>query len=137
MARTPGHGPHAHVTLRADALHTASSSQLAAGAALANATAVYHVVQIHGSAKVAVRLKASVAGALDLEPIRHWEWNAESDPDGSTASAYTTGLPTQVAVSANTEALIEYTCKGEAMVRIKFVPSAGPGTVTYCDISQV
>lgn len=50
---------------------------------------------------------------------------------------YTTGNPTQVPVTAATEALISAPCKGEGYAIVKFGGLVGAGTITYCDVSML
>jgi hypothetical protein len=99
---------------------------LAVAASLSNGVAVDEYVAVSGSARVRARIKATAAGALDMT-FGYFKDDA--------FTAYTTGNPTQVAVSANTEAKIESDTYGEAYVRIRYTPSAN-GAVTFADVCQ-
>lgn len=107
------------------------SGDLAVGASLSNGVVVDEIVPIAGSARLRVRFKASAAGALDVVLMGP---NTNTDTEGGTQ--YSTGNPTQVAVSANTEAKIDVDLYGESWALIKYTPS-GSGTITYVDVSQV
>lgn len=100
---------------------------LAASAAVVNATPVSEYVQVAGSARVRARIKTSGAGTLDL---------TFGFFVNDVFTAYATGNPAQVAVSAATEAKIESDTYGESWCKVTFTPSAN-GTVTFCDVSQL
>lgn len=115
------------------------TGQLAVAAAFINTGILWELVPCLGSEKVSVRLKtASAGGALDLFPC-----GPDVDPlqpkgvAGVLATlagtVYVTSLPTQVAIVTATENVIEYTCKGENFLLVKFTGS-GTGTITYCDV---
>ena len=83
--------------------------QLAAGAATSNGGILYELIPVRGSARVRVRIKtASNGGTLDLFFVGP-DFNQQQAEDGVaygslTGTIYTTGNPTQVAVTAGTEA---------------------------------
>ncbi len=96
---------------------------LAAGAAVSSGNAVNELRACAGVARGRVRLKASVAGTLEVR---------FAGPDEG-ATVYTTPAAVSAAVVANTEQMIEFAPFGEAFLQIRFTPSAN-GTITYCDI---
>lgn len=104
------------------------TGNLAVGAATANTVAISEDVPIAGAAKVKARIKVTNTGTLDMTFGFY-------NPAG-VFTAYTTGNPTQVAVSANTEAQISSDTYGEDYVRVTFTGTA-TGAITYCDVSQV
>lgn len=120
---------------------TYRSLGLAAGKATANGQVNYEVIPVSGCSTVSVRLKtATNGGTLDLFGVGP-DFNPDQGIADNTAYAsltgtiYTTGNPSQVAITAGTEAIITYTCKGESYLVIKFSGTVGAGTITYCDVS--
>lgn len=115
---------------------------LAAGTATSNGGVLYEVIPLRGSARVRVRIKtATNGGTLDLLFVGP-DFNQQQGVDAVafaslTGTVYTTGNPTQVAVTAATEATIVSDCYGEGYAIVKFTGTVGAGTVTYCDYSQV
>lgn len=112
---------------------------LAVAAAYVNTTILYEIVPVLGAQKVTARFKGTAAGTLDMVFVGP---DFPPYPDPATAFAslkgtlYATGNPTQVAITANTEALITGTCNGEGFVIIKFTGTA-TGAVTYCDVATL
>lgn len=109
------------------------------GTATSNGGILYEIVPTLGSVKLVVRIKtATNGGAIDLIGAAP---NLKPDQTVAFASLvgtqYTTGNPTQVAVTAGTEATITYTLNGENYVIIKFTGSVGVGSIAYVDVSQV
>lgn len=104
------------------------------GATLAAATPVYEAIATAGVAKLRVRVKITTAGTVDLLIGNAVMDQALADPSANT---HTTGNPVQVALSANTEAMIEITnLSGEEYVVAKVVSTPG-GAVTYVDVSTL
>jgi ABC-type phosphate/phosphonate transport system substrate-binding protein len=112
---------------------------LAVGAALTNGQNHYKTFPVSGSARVRVRFQATKGGTLKLRFVApDFDVNlADATHALANGTEYSTGAPDDVAVSADTEAMIEADCYGEAYVRVNYVPSTTGGVVTYCDISQV
>lgn len=109
------------------------------GTATSNGGILYEVIPILGATRVTVRIKtATNGGNIDLIFAA-----PNFDPEQTLAFAslagtlYTTGNPTQVPVTAGTEARIQATCEGESFLIVKFTGSVGAGTITYVDVSQV
>lgn len=100
---------------------------LADGAAVASGIAVSVLVATAGLARFRIRFQASVAGTLAFTFCR-----------ADTANtAYSTGNPDDVDVTADTEAVLEVeTHYGEGIGRVTFTPD-DDGTVTYCDFAGV
>jgi hypothetical protein len=115
---------------------------LGVGVATANGQINYEVIPIFGAASVSVRLKvATNGGTLDLFSVGP-DFNPEQGAIDNTAfgslvgTIHTTGNPSQVAVTAGTEAIITWTGKGEGYLIIKYTGAVGAGTITYCDVAQ-
>lgn len=111
---------------------------LAPATAFVNNAVKYAVVPLLGALSVTARIKtASAGGTLDVFFV-----GPDFDPEQTAAYAslvgtiYATGAPTQVAVSAGTEALITIACTGECYAIIKFT-GGGTGTITFCDVSAL
>lgn len=111
------------------------AGSFAPGTATANNGIIYAIVPVLGQASVSARIKtATQGGTIDIFFV-----GANFDPEQTAAYAslvgtiYTTSSPTQVAVSAGTEALITAPCLGECYAIIKFV-GGGTGTITFCDV---
>lgn len=88
-------------------------------------------LNVQGQDSVAVRIKGAVTGTvtLKLHPIL-----ADGTEDDAVGARATTGGPTDVALTTNTEAIIEYTIKGERHVEIEVTTAAASDfTVTYLD----
>jgi hypothetical protein len=124
MSTRPGVADPTAVRLHREVPGTAG--HFGTGSALANATPVSVDISTAGASEVTVWLKATVGGTLSAAALR---------PDKSSTYAY--NKPTDVPVTANTEAVIQFTSlHGEHAVRVTFTPSAGPGTVTFLDTAQ-
>lgn len=118
------------------------TGNLAAGTATSNGGVLYEVVPTHGAIRLRARIKtATNGGTIDLFAV-----GPDFNPDQAIAGVvygslvgtiYTTGNPTQVNVTAGTEAKIDYDCYGEAYVIVKFTGTVGAGTVTYCDVCEL
>jgi len=133
---TPKALPRAHV--RFDKVRTFG---LAPATVTASTQVNYEIVPLYGAASVTARLKtATNGGTLDMFAVGP-DFNPEQGAvDNITFASlvgtiYTTGNPTQVAVTAGTEAVITYVGKGEGWLLIKFTGTVGAGTITYCDVS--
>lgn len=124
--------PKIHPMFRAGA-----GSKLAAGAATANTVKLYLLVPVLGASSVSARLKSGSAGTLDIFFVGpDFPCDQTVAYTSLVGTIYTTGAPTQVNVSANTEALITAPCLGENYALIVFTPSA-TSTVTYCDVMSL
>lgn len=107
--------------------------------ATANGGVRYEVVAVYGQAVLSVRIKtAANGGTIDIVFV-----GPDFEPDqGDLAFAslvgtkYTTGNPTQVAVAAGTEAIIQAVCIGDGYAIIKFTGTVGAGTISYCDVAS-
>lgn len=116
------------------------TGQLAAGAATSNGGVLWEAIAVRGSARVRARiLTATNGGTIDLVFV-----GPNFDPGTPTAAyasivgtKYTTGNPTQVAVTAGTEATIVADCYGEGYLLVVFTGSVGAGVITFCDVSQL
>lgn len=93
------------------------------GATVANATTYQCPINCGGASSVRARFKSDIGGTLALSFVR---------PDGKTK--YTAGNPTNVAVTANTETLIDSnTVYGEGWALLEFTAS-GSGSITMLDV---
>lgn len=117
------------------------TANLAVGTATSNGGILWEVVPVRGASRFRARIKtASNGGTLDVFPV-----GPDFDPAQLPATAYasltgtiyTTGVATQAAVTAGTEATCTLDLYGESYVLVKFTGTVGAGTVTYCDVSQV
>ena len=116
---------------------------LAPATVTANGQVQYEIVPLYGAISVSARIKvATNGGTLDMFAVGP-DFNPEQGSKDNTTfgslvgTVYTTGNPTQVPVTAGTEAIITYTGKGEGWLLIKYTGATGAGTVTYCDVSQL
>lgn len=116
---------------------------LAPATVTANGQVQYEIVPLYGAATVTARIKVSGnGGTLDAFAVGP-DFNPEQGSKDNITFAslvgtiYTTGNPTQVAVTAGTEAIITYTGKGEGWLLIKYTGATGAGAVTYCDVSTL
>lgn len=117
---------------RRDQMHQVVGGALAPGAAYTNGSAVRAIVQLAGAARFRVRFKGSGAGSLALAFLRP----GATLTNPATAETYNTA-PSPVAVTANTEAVLEVAEHfGEHGAVLTFTPSAD-GTVTWCDIARL
>ncbi len=113
------------------------------GATIAQDSTIREAIAFTSAQNGRIRFKSSVAGTLSGKWLRPglMQRNAASfddDDDLSTAAVATTGNPTDVAVAADTEALMDVSCAGEAWLLLEFVePDVGAGTVTYCNVAQL
>lgn len=116
------------------------SGNLAPAAAYTNGAVLWEVIPVRGSARIRARLLcASANGTLDIVTV-----GPDFDPTQAPATAYasltgtkhTSGNPTQVAVTAGTEATITHDCYGENFVLLVFT-GGGTGTITRVDVSQL
>lgn len=114
------------------------AGNLAAAAAFVNTNILYEIVPVFGAAGVNARIKtAGAGGTIDIVfvgPDFDQNQAAATAYAALTGTKYTTGNPTQVAVVAGTEALIQSDCIGDGYAIIKFT-ATGTGTITYCDVS--
>lgn len=102
--------------------HREIAGALAAGAALTNGTPVVQTVSTGGAKTGTLRFLATAGGTLAFAWMR---------PVGDTA--YPTGNPANVAVTADTEAVVALTVAGHGILRVTFTPSAN-GTITHADV---
>lgn len=114
---------------------------LAVGVVTANGQINYEVIPCFGAASISVRLKVSGnGGTLDLFSVGP-DFNPEQGAVDNTAFAslvgtiHTSGNPSQVAITAGTEAIITWTGKGEGYLIIKYTGAVGAGAITYCDVA--
>lgn len=118
-----------------------SHNGLGVGVATAAAGVRYEVVEVAGAGTLNVRIKMSGnGGTIDLIPL-----GPDFDPAQRTknivfaslvGTQYTTNTPSQVAIAAGVESLIQATCLGEGLFLVKVTGLVGAGAITYCDISQ-
>lgn len=96
---------------------------VADGTAMANGVAQTFVVPVHGLRYVTIRGKTATSNAtLAFAFLR---------PDGQTA--YATGNPSNVTLTAGTENDSgEITCGGQNRLKVTLTP-AGDGTITFLD----
>lgn len=114
-----------------DLIHSSLIGQLAAGASVLTGVAARAVANFAGGVRARIRLKATVAGTLDLKYLRP----AQPSPfptDLSTLLVYDVN-PAQVAVTANVEAVMDMDLYGEQGGVVVFTPS-GNGTITWADV---
>lgn len=122
---------------------TISSGQFAPGAAIAQSGVIREIVPINSAGRFRFRMKATVGGTLNARFLRPGIQDGtfvkfDDDLDG-TAAVLTTGAPTEVTVTPNTEAVMEITdlC-GEAYVLVYFTEAgSAAGTVTYANTCQL
>lgn len=108
------------------------SGALKVGAACTNGTRIVEIVALGSSAFAAVRMKATCAGTLSFHFLGP-DTNAET---GAFPTECATGNPTDVAVGANTEAIIQPAPNGEEYGLVIFTPS-GSGVITYVDYASI
>lgn len=121
-------------------LKTGTNYGLGPTAGFTNGSVRYEVVPVFGNAVLTVRAKtASQGGTLDIVLLGP-DFDMEQIAGGDVAlgslvgTLYSTGAPTQVVVTAGTEAMIQATCRGEGYALIKFT-GTGTGTISYCDVA--
>lgn len=120
--------------------HRPFTGALAAGASLASGTSVSEVVCVAGCARIKVRLQASLGGTLSLAFVRPIGSDGTIGGDGeidvSKLTAYTSGNPTDVTVTADTEAEIHADIYGESYALVTYTYTATSGkSITFCDVS--
>lgn len=122
---------------------TLSDGQFAPGAAIAQAAVIREIIPVSSAGRFRFRFKCSVAGTLNarfLSPgIEDGTFVKFDDDVDGTAAVSTTGAPAEVAVIADTEAVLAMTdlC-GEAYVLVYFTEeNVGAGTVTYANHCQL
>lgn len=93
---------------------------------------MHEIVALGSSAFAAVRLKATCAGTLSFHFLGP-DCNPETKSLGTEC---TSGNPTDVAVTANTEAIIQPSPNGEEYGVVRFTPS-GSGAITYVDYASI
>jgi hypothetical protein len=117
------------------------TKNLAAAAVTANGGVLWEVVPVRGALRVRVRIKVSGnGGTIDLVfvgPNFDTEQSASTAYASLTGTLYTSGNPTQVAVTAGTETKIDVDCYGENFLLIKYTGAVGAGAITYCDVCQL
>lgn len=88
-------------------------------------------LNVRGIESLALRVKGAVTGTVTLRLHPMLSDAGDDDTQGTRA---TTGGPTDVTLSDATEALIEYTVKGEEYVEVE-IETGGTGdfTLTYMD----
>ena len=122
--------------------HRPFTGALAAGASLASGTSVSEVVCVAGCARVRVHLKASLGGTLSLAFVRPIASDGAIDGNGnvdaSKVTAYTSGNPTDVTVTADTGAEIHADIYGESYALVTYTYTATASkSITYADVSAV
>ena len=121
-------------------VHRALGGALGVGATLVNATAAGEIVCIAYARYLTVRFKATAAGSLQLDYIRPYATEPILDSPAMPLASYqkytVPASPGAVAVSANTEAVLQATTNGEFFCLLTYTPSAG-GAMTYCDVSAI
>ena len=122
---------------------TVFQGQFAPGAAIGNAAVIRVAIPTASAGRFRFRFKCSVNGALNAAPLSPGILSGklvefENELDGTDPVA-TTGVPTQVAVTANVEAMIEMPdLSGEAYVLVWFTEEGvTTGTVTYANYCQL
>ena len=97
------------------------------------------IVQIAYARYVTFRFKATVAGSLQLDYIRPVATGPILDSPAMPLASYqkytSPASPAAVVTVANVESSLQVTTSGEFWCLLTFTPSAGPGVVTYCDVS--
>lgn len=121
---------------------TVSQGDFAPGTAIAQGETARVAIPVASATKLRFRMKASRAGDLDasfLRPgIQAGEYSRFDEELDGTAEVLTTGAPTTVAVSADTEALIEVDCAGESWVLVEFTEGGvGAGVITWANYCQL
>jgi hypothetical protein len=124
---------------------TISEGAFAPGAAFDLSATIREIIAVHSAAGFRFRLKASRAGTLSaafLRPgIAEGQFNSfRGELDGSD-DVCATGNPSNVAVTADVEALLEIGAGGiigEAYLLVEFTEGGvGAGTVTYANHCQL
>lgn len=112
---------------------------LRVGAPFTNTAILYEILPIAGASAWRARIKTATAGGtLDAFYIGP-DVEIEAAIANATAYAsiggtiYTSGNPSQVAVTAATETKIEDSPKGEGYVLLKFT-GGGTGTISFVDL---
>src|SRR5581483_11444345 len=113
----------------------------AAGAATANGQVNYEIIPVSGALSLRVRIKvATNGGTLDvffLGPDFDLTQEQQGVAYGSlVGTIYATGNPTQVPITAGTEAKADVTLNGEEYAIIKYTGATGAGSITFCDVCQ-
>lgn len=122
---------------------TVPTGQFAPGATIAQDGTIRVAIPINSAGKVRFRFKCDVGGTLVgkfLSPgiIPGDYASFDNELDGTDAVA-TTGLPADVTVTADTEALLEVNdLGGEAYLLVEFTEEdAAAGNVTYANYCQL
>ncbi len=117
------------------------NGNLAPGAVTANGGVLWELVELFGAARARVRIKTVTnGGTIDIVFVGP---DFPFDQANATAYAslvgtkYSTGNPSQVAVTGGTEAKIDFDCYGEQRALVKFTGTVGAGAIGYCDVSQI
>lgn len=98
---------------------------LADGAEFVSGTAIAETFTCSGVARIRIRFLATAPGVLALYFLR---------PMLNEETAYPTGQPDPISVTANEEAILDVQFHmGEGRAAISFSPSAD-GVVSYCDV---
>ena len=122
---------------------TLIGGEMEPGATIAQDSVVREAIPFTSAQNGRIRFKSSVAGTLSAAWMRPGlqQRNAASfddDDDLSTAAVGITGNPTDVAIAADTEGMMDVSCAGEAWLLLSFTePDVGAGTVTYCNVAQL
>ena len=121
---------------------TLNGGAFAPGATIAQDSTIREAIAFASAQNGRIRFKSSVAGVLSakwLRPSLDPAFSAQFDEDvDGTAGVCVTGNPIDVAVSADTEALMVVDCAGEGWLLLEFTePDVGAGTVTYCNVAQL
>lgn len=122
-------------------VHRVLGGGLAASAAIANGVAVGEIVNIAYGRFLTVRFKATQPGSLQLDYIRPLATEPILDSPAMPLASYqkytVPASPAAVAIVSNVENVLQATTNGEFWCLLTFTPSAGPGTITYCDVCMV
>ena len=115
---------------------------------MANATAVSEAILVANVRFLTVRFLATAAGSLTFAFARPLATGPNlflpSGASGQTSgelnpaalTTYATLAPSAVAVTANTEAVLQVTTNGEWYGVLTYTPS-GAGAMTWCDVSAL
>ena len=122
--------------------------EFAPGAAIVQASTIRTIVPIASAGRFRFRFKCDVNGTLSADFLRpsiqagkYASFDEDPNEDGSYADAEvcSTGAPDDVAVTADTEAVLEVTdlC-GESYILVSFTEAdEGAGNVTYANHCQL
>ncbi|HEX7122633.1 MAG TPA: hypothetical protein VF178_09720 [Gemmatimonadaceae bacterium] len=123
--------------------HRRLTGALAAGTAIANATAISEVIALGNVRNLVIRAKTTTAGAtLSFDFVHPVATDTPFQlSDGAIDPAKVTvyaddQTPTDVTLTAGTAGAMAVTCSGESYGKIT-ITGAGTGTLNYVDISAL